>query len=328
MGAQVTGTPRASVLLSTYNERPDFLELAIASILDQSFADFEVVLIDDGSDAPATCAALDRLSGRDPRLRVLREPRRGFTASLNVGLGLCRGDIIFRHDTDDWSEFDRFARQIAFLDAHPGIALVGTGAVLHQEDGSPLWPVAVVTAGEAIRSCFHVGNPFVHGAVAVRRHCLVEQGGYRPEFRVSQDYDCFWRLADRYEVANLPERLYHHRITIGAVSSNLGTDGGQIFFTFLAQELGHQRRGLGEDMVVAQQAAGARLKALDLGFEALLRQADRAVLAGRVATALRLFLRAVVRYPSQRRGWLKAARAIVFMLSPPQWRPRLFQARS
>lgn len=316
--------PRASVLMGSFNERPAFLDQAMESILDQTYTDFEVVVVDDGSDDPATCRALDRWTGRDPRLRILRESRRGLTGSLNFGLEHCRGDIILRHDSDDWSAPDRFERQMAFLDAHPDVAVVGTGVMLHREDGAPLWPQAPVTGHDAIVAYFTTGNPFFHGSVAVRRDCLVAQGGYRMAFRVSQDYDCFWRLADRHRVENLPEPLYHHRITLGAISSSLGPDGGQVYHSILAQELGTQRRAGAEDMDKAHSAAGARFRALDLACENRLRQGDRALLAGRSGTSVRLFLQAVRHHPNRLRAWLKLARALMFLAAPPAGRRRLF----
>src|SRR5215831_2572358 len=131
--------PAVSVILCVHNEKPAHLEIAIGSIVAQTFKDWEVVLIDDGSNDSGTIAVEKKWSDSDARIRLYREPRRGLTASLNIGLGYSRASLVARHDSDDWSEPIRLERQFDFLHAKPQIGLLGSQIMLHAEDGRPLW---------------------------------------------------------------------------------------------------------------------------------------------------------------------------------------------
>src|SRR2546423_1635754 len=88
------GYPAVSLLMAVFNERPSFLEQSIQSILEQTFADFEFVIVDDGSDNKDTILALERSAEKDHRIHLRREPHRGLTKSLNIGLAFCRGEFV------------------------------------------------------------------------------------------------------------------------------------------------------------------------------------------------------------------------------------------
>src|SRR5690606_19575412 len=102
-----------------------WLPEAIASLEAQTFADYEVVVVDDGS-SDATPELLTAWARRDGRVRVLRPPVRGLVAALNAGLEAARGELVARMDADDVAEATRLEKQVAFLDAHPDIAACGT----------------------------------------------------------------------------------------------------------------------------------------------------------------------------------------------------------
>ncbi|MFD1958687.1 glycosyltransferase family 2 protein [Novosphingobium panipatense] len=138
--------PRVSVLLPCYNGAA-YLEEAVRSILLQTFADFELIVVDDGS-TDATADILARMGRRDPRLRVVRQPNGGIVAALNTAIAHARGEYIARMDADDVSFPERFAFQVAWLDAHPATVLVGGYAV---GDPRPT-PASVRTTGGATRA--------------------------------------------------------------------------------------------------------------------------------------------------------------------------------
>ncbi len=181
-----------TVLMAVRDTPAGMLRQAIVSIREQTLRDFEFFILDDGSQRGDTLAELERQAGADSRIRLERGPPRGLTRTLNRGLDLAAGDLIARQDADDWSEPERLERQVVFLSEHPEIALCGTNAWTHRDDGRPLWPTRLPEGCEAIREALWSGNPFVHGSTMFR----ATVARYREEFSCAQDYDFFWRLCD------------------------------------------------------------------------------------------------------------------------------------
>src|ERR1700727_4040675 len=118
------GAPTVSVVLSVRNGGED-LPTALDTILTQSFSDFELIAINNGS-TDGTRDFLDQVA--DPRVRVYHQEDKGLAAALNRGISLARGRYIARQDHDDWALPTRFAKQVAFLDANPDCSLIGTRA--------------------------------------------------------------------------------------------------------------------------------------------------------------------------------------------------------
>ena len=208
--------PRVSVVMSTYNNSA-FLPLAMESIAQQTFRDFEWIVVDDGS-TDDTAAVLARYS--DPRLRVIVHPaRQGLTRSLNEAISLCRGMYVARMDGDDVALPERLEKQVRFLDAHPGVGLVGTAFMYIDGTNAVLGTEPVFATDPEIRPRLLVHNCFGHGTVMVRRDLLNSVGGYNESFTYAQDYDLWLRIAERTEVANLPDRLYCWRKSTTSVTS-------------------------------------------------------------------------------------------------------------
>ena len=179
-----TPRPAVTVLMAVYDPPLEMLDQALESILSQSFADFEFLIVDDGSQDPVVPNFLAQRAKCDRRIRIAAEPHRGLTASLNRGLALARGTWIARQDADDWSERVRLERQMEYVGTHPDTAVLGTGAWTHQQDGRPLWPLRLPTAHADILARLPRGNPFVHGSVMFSRAVAVAAGGYREEFQL------------------------------------------------------------------------------------------------------------------------------------------------
>lgn len=206
-------TPAVSVVLPVRNgER--FLEAAIASVLAQTFDDFELLVIDDGS-TDTTPAILARVEDR--RVRVLTSAGRGLAAALNLGLAAAQGRYLARHDADDWSAPDRFTRQVAWLDAHPDIDVLATAAAFVDAQGRPVdtpwtrtvhaqWDGAVTP--EAIATLLPLTCCLFHATVMTRPDVLRAAGGYDAAAVPAEDYDLWLRLLPERRFARLPERLY------------------------------------------------------------------------------------------------------------------------
>ena len=201
--------------MSVYNGEPWVAE-AVESVLAQTFADFEFVVVNDGS-TDRTGAVLDRWG--DPRLKVVHQSRVGLTSSLNRALHLATAPLVARMDADDVALPERFARQLAYLDVHPDVGLLGTGWHEISPSGEILRTVVPPVSDDAIRRALIRSNPFIHTSVTMRREVILAAGCYDESFAVAQDYDLWFRMSQITRMANLPEPLVLRRITPGRVST-------------------------------------------------------------------------------------------------------------
>src|SRR5262249_11707286 len=145
-------------------------------------------------------------------------------ASLNVGLNLAKGELICRHDADDWSEPNRVATLVSTFQQHPRVGMIGSDVALHRDDGALLMYKRYPQDPEEVIHRFPVANPFCHGAVCFRADCAREIGGYREIFPCSQDYDFFWRFCEKFQGMNISAPLYHYRYSESAVSLTKASD--------------------------------------------------------------------------------------------------------
>jgi Glycosyl transferase family 2 len=198
--------PRVSVVIGAYNgER--FLRPAIESILNQTFRDFELIVIDDCS-TDRTPRILGEF--KDNRIRVLRNERNiGIAETLNDGIAVARGEYVALQDHDDVSLPARLEYQVAFLDKNAQVGMVGSGCSAIDEVGAFIAHVPVEYDDVKIRWTLLWRNPFSHTTVMVRRRAIEEVGGYSsdPQYRFAEDYDLMSRVAFRHAVANIPQLL-------------------------------------------------------------------------------------------------------------------------
>lgn len=209
MPASSPAQPRVSVVMPTYNVAA-YVEAATESILQQTFTDFELIIIDDGS-TDDTWAVLERLAAQDPRIRLERNSaNRGISYSRNRGTELAYGEYIAVMDHDDISMPDRLEKQVAYLDAHPEVGVVG-GALrfLYGETLGPVRTFPVTPGLIAWTMCFDI--PAWHPTCMLRRCTLVAVGGYSLEYVVSNDHDLWFRISRQTRLANLPDIMLHYR---------------------------------------------------------------------------------------------------------------------
>jgi len=222
-----------------------YLPQALRSILDQTFRDLELIVVDDAS-TDETAAIL--ASCGDPRLTVLRnEENRGLTRSLNAALAASRGTYIARQDADDRSLPDRLERQTRFLEEHRDVALCGTWARMVDPEGRVVATGRPPAAPDELRQGLLEENKIFHGTMLARRALMEELGGYREAFRYTQDYDLYLRALDGHRLANVPEELYELRFHGGALTST--RQELQHAYRVLARELWSQRRASGRDQL-------------------------------------------------------------------------------
>lgn len=198
-----------SVIIPVHN-REQLIGSAVASVLRQSHGNFELIIVDDGS-TDRSVGVVARFA--DPRIRIVRHAQnRGIPAARNTGLEAARGRFVAWLDSDDIARPRRLERQLAFLDAHPSVAMVGCAAGKIGPDGQRKSGVRVpptepdtIAAWLLFRSAFQQSS--VMGRADVLKACP-----YRLEYDVCEDLDVFLRLARDHVLANLPEALVDRRI--------------------------------------------------------------------------------------------------------------------
>jgi glycosyltransferase involved in cell wall biosynthesis len=204
--------PAVSWLLCVHvlNEQ---LRFAIQSCLDQTFTDFELLVVANGSKAEAIAVAVQSWFGHDPRLRVITTDVRFLTFSLTLGLHHARAPLIARMDSDDLSKPDRLEHQVAFMQSHPNVVVLGSAYELIDADGQPQRTVHLPTENRAIRKAMLWGNPLCHPSVMLRRSVVIAAGGYLGGIH-AEDYDLWARLVlnTEHHFANLKESYVGYRV--------------------------------------------------------------------------------------------------------------------
>jgi len=206
-----------SVVLPVYNGAR-YLPAAIASILDQTHRDLELIVIDDGSTDTSRSVA-EGYAARDARVRVVSRGNRGLVATLNEGLELARAEFVARMDADDIAEPLRFERQVAYLEAHANCVALGTRVLLIDPDGDALMEMIDHREHAAIDQAHLAGgaSQICHPSVMMRRSAVARVGGYRERYNTAEDLDLFLRLAEVGELANLAEPLLRYRQHLGSI---------------------------------------------------------------------------------------------------------------
>lgn len=210
---------KISVILPVRNGAA-YISAAAGSILSQTFQDFELLVIDDGS-TDGTGAILEELARSDPRLRVLNNPGEGLVDALNHGIASSSAPLIARMDADDISLPERLQRQYDFLAAHPDIDAVGTQVSFIDERGAPTGKTtALPESPEAIAKTLLKYCCLRHPTVVMRRAALDRAGFYRAQVPAAEDLDLWLRLAEHGRLANLPEPLLLYRVHAAQVSQD------------------------------------------------------------------------------------------------------------
>ncbi|GBG13298.1 family 2 glycosyl transferase [Novimethylophilus kurashikiensis] len=201
--------PQVSVVLPVYNGAADVAK-AVDSILSQTYKNFELIIIDDGSKDDSYSLLK---SFTDSRITLIRQDNMGLAATLNRGISLARGRYIARQDQDDISLTDRLAKQVAYMESHPECALLGTAADIWVGDYPTSRGHDHPTEHGIL--CFELlfNNPFVHSSVMLNRHSILHIGGYStdPLRQPPEDFELWSRIARHFHVANLAERLVVYR---------------------------------------------------------------------------------------------------------------------
>lgn len=195
-----------SVIMPVYNAE-NFLTQSIESILNQSYKNFEFIIIDDGSLDNSKKIIKNYLS--DERIKFFSFKKKGIVSCLNFGIKISKGDYIARMDADDISHNDRLIKQVNFLNLKKKYDLVGSGAKYIGKIS--FFNKLICNSSEYCRSNIIFKNPFIHPSIMIRKKTFNYLKGYRKYFK-SEDYELWSRFFDKYKGTNLKENLIKYRI--------------------------------------------------------------------------------------------------------------------
>jgi len=234
---------KASVIVPVRNGEP-FLTSCIDSLLSQTFEDFELIVIDDGS-TDRTDEIFSEYLTKSRRLRKIRLAGRGQTIALNVGLAIATGQYLIHLDADDVAEESRIECQVAFMDQNPGVVACGTAVTYIDPDGDVLGEQEYPTKHPQIFHALQNGETcFQHTSSIARAKSVKDVGGYDESYSLSAEYDLWLKLSQHGELANLPGSSTRKRLH-QATLSNLFSEQRKHCVDRSVQN--HRRRSFGEN---------------------------------------------------------------------------------
>jgi glycosyltransferase involved in cell wall biosynthesis len=219
-GIRVSTRPRVSVVLPVFNgER--YVRDAIASVVEQTYRDFEVIVVNDGS-VDGTRAALDHCATHE-KVRYVEQHRSGPGAARNLGIEQARGEIVAFLDHDDTWLPEKLALQVDYLDSHPEVGLVHTDMAFVDAQGNSIgyeqnWIDAV--EGDGFARLF-ARNRIGTASVAVRRACLERVGVFSTDVRWAEDYELWLRIAREFPLGFINRQLVRYCVREDSWSSNM-----------------------------------------------------------------------------------------------------------
>lgn len=211
--------PPITVLMSVYNgER--WLDEAIQSILNQTFTDFELIIVNDGS-KDQSLDIINQFATNDRRIVVIDKPNTGLADSLNQGIKQAKGDWIARIDADDLCAPNRLQRQYEFAKTDSALVLIGSGLLQIDETGCPGKLYRYPASHKAIVCRLTTVRPlFAHSSAFYRTDVVKRLGGYRPRIKRGQDWDLWLRLSETGKIACIGEPLVKIRIHAGQITND------------------------------------------------------------------------------------------------------------
>jgi glycosyltransferase involved in cell wall biosynthesis len=207
--------PQVSVVTSVYNGEA-YLEECVNSILNQTFQDFEYIILNNGS-TDRTAEILDRYA--DPRLRIVHQENLGIVNSLNKGVSLCRTELIARLDADDYVRPHWLEKHFEFMSQNQDVVLCSSR--FQELVNGKLYPQSFpfLENDPEIRKSLCFMNPIAHSLSIVRKQSVLQVGGYDPKLDIAHDYDLWIRMLGKGKGHNLDETLGVCRIHTASFSS-------------------------------------------------------------------------------------------------------------
>lgn len=210
---------KISVILPVYNAEK-YISKSIESILRQTFEDFELIIINDGS-KDNSLNIINKFTDR--RILLVDQENRGLAKTLNIGLDIAKGEYIARMDADDIALPNRFEEQMNYLTKYPEVGLLGSAIELIDENDKHISYHAPYIGHDILLRCMqNKGNPFKHPTVIFKREIAIKLGGFNENIgKYFEDYFLWYHMASKVKVDNLPKVLLKYRITPGSIMTNM-----------------------------------------------------------------------------------------------------------
>lgn len=303
---EAQNSPRLSVVMTVYNGE-NYIEAAVQSILSQDISDIPILIVNDGS-TDTSGRILAQIAKQNPHIRVFNQENRGIPESVNELFGMVSTEYVTRMDADDISLPGRFSRQIAYLDAHPEIDVLGAHALYIDSDGRPIYvPKLPLEHDEIDTANLRGACSFIQSSVMMRSAIVRRVGGYDPHYRAAQDLDFWLRAAEHGRLANLPDVLLKYRITQSGVSGR--NVSRQAELAAHACRSAWRRRGLPDQPLPTTHWRPLATKSSLYKFA--LQWGWQAWNAGNQATARHFFRHAIRLAPFSREAWTALAVAMI-----------------
>jgi glycosyltransferase involved in cell wall biosynthesis len=236
--------PLVSVIIPVYNASA-FLVEAVESVLVQTFQNWELVAVDDGS-TDNSLEILNEFAKRDHRIRVLPMPHAGICSTRNTGINAARGRYFAALDNDDAMLPERLQKQFDFLESHPDYCAVGTAGLLIDVDGDPIQNRFFPTTGEEVEAELLAGrNPLMQSSMMFCRDKVIQAGCYQEGRNFAEDFDLFLRLTESGKIGNLNAVLMRQRQHISRASARHYEDQNRV--VRMALRDAYERRGLKQE---------------------------------------------------------------------------------
>jgi glycosyltransferase involved in cell wall biosynthesis len=203
--------PLISVIMPAYNAQ-EHIKSAIESILNQTYRQFELIIVDDSS-TDKTPYIIRAYAKKDKRIKVLRNTsKRNIAHVLNLGIDAARSNIIARMDADDIAVSRRLELQYKSLNMSPHIAVVGADVLIIDAVGNKIAMRKYPETSKDLKKCLFRYSPFAHPVVMFRKNMFEEVGKYNPKYSPTEDLDLWFRLGKKYEFSSVPQPLLLYRV--------------------------------------------------------------------------------------------------------------------
>lgn len=307
--------PKVSVLMPVFNPGCH-LAGALSSIQHQTFTDFELVVIDDGS-SDGSDKLLQLFAANEPRVRLTIRHNLGLIATRNQLLENARGEFVAWMDADDVSLPDRLARQVEGFSTDPSLVCLGTAAQCIDPDGNHLNVERYQSSHDAILAEQEIGTGMRFPTTMMRRDVAMKAGGFREPFKIGEDLDLLIRIGEIGRLGNLGEILYLYRQSISSVCATIGPYW--LVYRDQVLELARQRRSGKPDLLQAGHTLtippAPRFSARGRAHAAYTRWAQLALANSDWPLAWKYLRAAITARPLAKDGWKVAARTGLSLMS-------------
>ncbi|HLA59072.1 MAG TPA: glycosyltransferase [Puia sp.] len=233
---------KITVLMPAYNTE-NYIREAIDSVLNQTFRDFELLIINDGS-TDQTEHIIRSIS--DPRIVLVTQPNAGVSAALNTGIGLAKGEFIARFDADDVCYPNRLELQYQFVRDNPDYVLIGSDAVYTDKSGEELFYYSCIGhTNEEIQTSIRQYCPFIHSSVLYRTDIVRELGGYDLRAHTFEDYRLWIKFIGKGKVCNFNSPLIYVRLNPESITVDEKLRGKR--FESLKKEMAFAKQSISEN---------------------------------------------------------------------------------